>query len=212
MTQPQHYFISGIGTDVGKTVVSAIISEALKASYWKPIQAGDLDRSDSIRIQNLTENVDVLQEGITLSQPMSPHAAAKIDGIKIELSDFTLPEVKGNLVVEGAGGLMVPINDEGLMIIDLIEKFELPVILVSRHYLGSINHSILSAESLQKRGIKIVGFVFVGEENKATEEIILKNTGLSMIARIPEVAEVSKEFILEQASLIKDEKLIIKLK
>ncbi|HIP32957.1 MAG TPA: dethiobiotin synthase [Crocinitomicaceae bacterium] len=199
----QQYFITGIGTDVGKTVVSAIISEALKASYWKPIQAGDLDCSDSIRILNLTENVNVLPEGITLSQPMSPHAAAKIDGIKIELSDFTLPDVKGNLIVEGAGGLMVPINEEGLMIVDLIVKFQLPVILVSRHYLGSINHSILSAESLQKRGIKIAGFVFVGEENKATEEIILKNTGLAMIARIPEVAEVSKDFILEQASLFR---------
>ena len=199
MNTKQQYFITGIGTDVGKTVVSAIVSEHLKATYWKPIQAGDLENSDSIRIQNLTENVTVLPEGITLSQPMSPHAAAKIDGIKIELSDFTLPDVKGNFIVEGAGGLMVPINEEGLMIIDLIDAFKLPVILVSRHYLGSINHSILSAESLQKRGIKIAGFVFVGEENKATEEIILKNTGLSMIARIPEVTEVSKDFILEQA-------------
>ena len=201
--QKKNFFITGIGTDVGKTVVSAIVSEYLQASYWKPIQAGDLDNSDSIKIENLTENVSVLKDGITLSEPMSPHAAARIDGVKIQLEDFVLPEVNTNLIVEGAGGLMVPINDNGLMIVDLIEKFTLPVILVSRHYLGSINHSILSAENLQKRGIEIAGFIFVGNKNKATEEIIVRNTGVKMLGRIPEVEEVNKSFILSQAKLIK---------
>tara|TARA_R110002072_G_scaffold16048_1_gene63421 strand:- start:4796 stop:5428 length:633 start_codon:yes stop_codon:yes gene_type:complete len=199
----KQYFITGIGTDVGKTVVSAIVAEALNATYWKPIQAGDLNQLDSGTVSSLTENVAILPEGITLSQPMSPHAAAKIDGVNLELSDFELPKVEGNLIVEGAGGIMVPINDDGLMIVDVIEKFQLPVILVSRHYLGSINHSILTAAALHRKGVKIAGLVFVGEENKETESIILKITGTSVIARIPEVSELSKEFILEQASKIK---------
>ncbi|MBL1280144.1 MAG: dethiobiotin synthase [Fluviicola sp.] len=203
MKKNQQYFITGIGTDVGKTIVSAIVSEALQATYWKPIQAGDLHQLDSQTVDSLTENVKILPEGMTLSQPMSPHAAAKIDGVKIELADFTLPKVEGNFVVEGAGGLMVPLNEDGLMIIDVIEKFKLPVILVSRHYLGSINHSILSAEILKKKGIEVAGFVFVGEENKETESIILKITGLSVIGRIPEAAELCKEFILEQAEELK---------
>ena len=195
----KQYFITGIGTDVGKTVVSAIVAEALNATYWKPIQAGDLNQLDSGTVSSLTENVTILPEGITLSQPMSPHAAAKIDGVNLELSDFELPKVEGNLIVEGAGGIMVPINDDGLMIVDVIEKFQLPVILVSRHYLGSINHSILTAEALNRKDIKIAGLVFVGEENKETESIILKITGASLIARIPEVSELSKDFVLAQA-------------
>lgn len=199
----QSYFITGIGTDVGKTVVSAIVSEALQATYWKPIQAGDLDNSDSIKIEQLTEHVTVLEEGIQLTQPMSPHAAAKIDGVAINLADFELPKVTSNLIVEGAGGIMVPLNEDGLMIVDLIAAFNLPVILVSRHYLGSINHSILSAEILKSRGIEVAGFIFVGDENKASEEIILKNTGLSKLLDIPEVSEVSKEFILSQAEELK---------
>jgi len=200
----QQYFITGIGTDVGKTIVSAIVAEALNATYWKPIQAGDLHQLDSGTVSSLTENVTILPEGITLSQPLSPHAAARIDGVKIELDNFNLPKVEGNFIVEGAGGLMVPINDDGLMIIDLIEKFDLPVILVSRHYLGSINHSILSAQALQNKGIEIAGFIFVGEENKEIESIILKITGLSVIARIPEAVELCKEFILEQSEFIND--------
>jgi len=196
------YFITGIGTDVGKTVVSAIVSEALQASYWKPIQAGDLDNSDSIKIKNLTENVTVLEEGIKLSQPMSPHAAAEIDKVDIRISDFRLPNVSGNLIVEGAGGMMVPINSNGLLLVDLMKEFRLPVILVSRHYLGSINHTLLSVEVLKNRNIPIEGIIFVGEENKATEDIILSVTELKALARIPEVTVVDKTFIKEQAELL----------
>ena len=196
------YFITGIGTDVGKTVVSAIISEALQASYWKPIQAGDLDNSDSIKIKSLTENVTVLEEGVKLSQPMSPHAAAEIDKVDIRISDFRIPKVSGNLIVEGAGGMMVPINSNGLLLVDLMKEFRLPVILVSRHYLGSINHTLLSVEVLKNRNIAIEGIIFVGEENKATEDIILSITELKALARIPEVAVIDKAFIKEQAELL----------
>mgnify|MGYP006078210347 FL=1 len=201
MNKHHQYFISGIGTDVGKTIVSAIVSEALEATYWKPIQAGDLDNSDSIKIKNLTENVTVLKEGVKLSQAMSPHAAARIDGVKLGVLDFSLPKIDGNFIVEGAGGLMVPLNSDGLMIADIIEEFKLPVIIVSRHYLGSINHTLLTVEVLKNRGVVIKGIVFVGQENRDTEEIILSTTGLKMIARIPEVKVITKEFIKEQANL-----------
>jgi len=197
-----HYFITGIGTDVGKTVVSAIVSEALQASYWKPIQAGDLDNSDSIKVKNLTDNVSVLEEGVKLSQPMSPHAAAKIDKVEITIGDFRLPNVNGNLIVEGAGGMMVPVNSSGLLLVDLMKEFRLPVILVSRHYLGSINHTLLSVEVLKNRNIPIEGIIFVGDENKATEDVILSITELKFLARIPEVDIIDKVFIREQAELL----------
>ncbi|MCK5872852.1 MAG: dethiobiotin synthase [Methylococcales bacterium] len=197
------FFITGISTDVGKTIVSAIVAESLKATYWKPIQAGDLHQLDSGTVNSLTNNVTILPEGMTLSQPMSPHAAAQIDGVNIELTDFELPNVKGNFIVEGAGGLMVPLNDDGLMIVDLMEEFALPTILVSRHYLGSINHTLLSIEELHNRGLEIEGIIFVGEENLDTENVILNYSNLRMIARIPEVDKVDKEFILREAKKLK---------
>lgn len=196
------FVITGIGTDVGKTIVSSIIAEALSAIYWKPIQAGDLDRSDSIKVSQLTNNVKVFQEAFRLTQSMSPHAAAKIDGVTIKLEDLTIPDVEGNLVIEGAGGIMVPINSDGLTFADAIEFWNLPTIIVSRHYLGSINHTLLTVEVLKARGVNLAGLVFVGDENQSTEEFILKSTGLKMIARIPIAKNLNKEFVLEQATLL----------
>lgn len=199
----KQFAITGIGTDVGKTVVSAILSEALHATYWKPVQAGDLNNSDSIKVNALTSNVAVHPEVFKLTEPMSPHAAANIDDVSIQLSDLSLPEIEGNLIVEGAGGLMVPLNNEGLTFSDVIESWKLPVIIVSRHYLGSINHSLLTAEVLQSNGVSVAGIIFVGAENKATEEIILKATGLKNIARIPFAETLDRNFITEQAAKIK---------
>lgn len=193
------YIITGIGTEVGKTVVSAIVSEALRATYWKPVQAGDLDFSDSMKIDAWTENVNVLTERYLLKTPMSPHAAADIDGVTIESHDFQLPEAEP-LIVEGAGGLMVPLNQSGLTYLDVFQKWNLPVILVSRHYLGSINHTLMSVELLKQRNIPIKGIIFVGDEHPTTEAIILKSTELPMIVRIPMTHEVNKAFVLEQAN------------
>ena len=198
----KRYVISGIGTEVGKTVVSAIVSEALKATYWKPVQAGELENTDSHKVQRLTSNVRILPEAYKLKEPMSPHAAAEIDGVNIQLNDFNLPQVDGNFIIEGAGGLLVPINMQGLLYADVFKNWNLPVIIVSRHYLGSINHSLMTAEVLKKRDIKIAGWIFVGEENKTSESIILKVTDLPMIARIPLVSEVTKEFVSVQAAKI----------
>jgi dethiobiotin synthetase len=197
------FIVTGIGTDIGKTVVSSILAEALKATYWKPVQAGDLDNSDSIKIKKwCSENVQVLPEAFRLSQPLSPHSAAEIDNVKITASDLVLPKVDGNFILEGAGGIMVPFNQEGLLFVDLIPMWNLPVILVSRHYLGSINHTLLTAEILQNRGIKIEGIIFVGDKNKSTESMILSKTKLKLIARIPIAEEITSEFIKDQAEKI----------
>jgi len=199
----QQYIVTGIGTDVGKTVISAILSEALKATYWKPIQAGDLDNSDSIKVNNwTTDKVTVLEEKFRLNSPMSPHAAAAIDGVEIQITDIQKPELEGNLILEGAGGIMVPINEKGDTYLDVFEQLNLPIIIVSRNYLGSINHSLMTIEMIQNRGIEIKGVIFSGPSNEATENIILSKTKTKCLARIPEANEVNKAFIQEQAEKI----------
>ncbi len=199
----KQYIITGIGTDVGKTVVSAIVAEALQATYWKPVQAGDLDNSDSIKVEKLTQNVTVLPEAFRLNEPMSPHAAAALDGVEILPENLNLPSVDGNLIVEGAGGLLVPINSEGFLYADAFAQWELPVIVVSRHYLGSINHTLMTIEVLKNRGIEIEGIIFVGNAHRTTEEVIMNNAGVRFIGRIPVVETVDQEFILRQAESIK---------
>lgn len=194
------YFITGIGTDVGKTVVSSIFAQALKATYWKPVQAGDLEFSDSMKVQiNCTDEVTFLPERYRLKTAASPHLAAQIDGVEIQINDFHVPDVDTNLLIEGAGGLFVPLNDAGLLYIDLIQKFNLPVILVSRHYLGSINHTLLSLEALKYRNIDVEIIVFVGDENPATESVILNHYPVQKVIRIPMTDEVNHEFIRNQA-------------
>jgi len=190
-------FVTGIGTDVGKTVVSAILTEALEADYWKPVQAGDLDNSDSIKVRNLISNKKTVihTEGIKLNSPMSPHAAAEIDNVEIKLSDFKFPKTNNNLIIEGAGGLMVPLNDTDL-IIDLIQELDVEVILVSQNYLGSINHTILSLDALKNRGIKVLGIIFNGESNKETEKYILNYSNLKCLGRIKQHQNINKEMVL----------------
>jgi dethiobiotin synthetase len=177
-------FITGIGTDVGKTVASAIITEALEADYWKPIQAGDLDVSDSHKVKKQVSNSKTVfhQNAYALNTPASPHYAAEVDGITIDIKKIVEPKTDNHLVIEGAGGVLVPLNETDC-VIDLIQK-DYKVIVVSRHYLGSINHTLMTLESLKSRNINVVGIVFSGNENRATEEIILKKTGVKMIGRI----------------------------
>ncbi len=202
MGEQKRYVVTGIGTDVGKTVVSAIIAQALEADYWKPIQSGELENSDSHKIDRLTtDNVHILSERYRLTEPLSPHASAAIDGVHLQLSELTLPETNRNLLVEGAGGLMVPINDTDLLI-DAFKQWNLPVIIVSRHYVGSINHTILTIEALQNRGITIKGLVFVGDENKATESFILNHTNVPFLIRIPLATEVTTDFVQQQAKIL----------
>lgn len=191
------YFVTGIGTDVGKTVVAAMLTEALEADYWKPVQAGDLDNSDTIKVKRLITNSNskFYKEAYALTEPLSPHAAAKIDGVEIELDKIKMPETSNNLIVEGAGGLMVPLNDRDL-IIDLIKHLNLEVVLISQNYLGSINHTILSIDALLNRSIPIKGIIFNGLENKETESFILNYSNLPVIGKIEQHEEINKEVVL----------------
>src|SRR6478672_3965437 len=156
-------FITGIGTDVGKTIASAIITQALEADYWKPIQAGDLDNSDSHKINRYISNgkTVVHENSYKFNTPASPHLAAELDGITIDLKKIAEPKTKNHLVIEGAGGVLVPLNEKDC-VIDLIQK-DYTVIVVSRHYLGSINHTLLTLEALQNRKIQVAGIVFSGD-------------------------------------------------
>ncbi|HRN41368.1 MAG TPA: dethiobiotin synthase [Vicingus sp.] len=192
-----NYFITGIGTNIGKTIVSAILTEALEADYWKPIQAGDLEQSDSVKVENLISNTKtkIHSETYRLNQPMSPHAAAKLDNIIIDLNKITIPKTSNNLIIEGAGGLMVPLNNNEL-IIDLIQKLDAEVILVSQNYLGSINHTLLSIESLKVRKLKVKGVIFNGNPNMETENYILNYSGVNCLGRIDEHHQITKEIVL----------------
>lgn len=193
-------FITGIGTGIGKTIVSAVLVEKLQADYWKPIQSGDLDNSDTSLVRSLVSNqlTTFHPEAYRLTQPYSPHKSAALDGILIDPEKILLPETNNLLIIEGAGGLMVPLNENFLMI-DLIKKLDAEVILVSKNYLGSINHSLLSAEILKIRGININRIAFCGEQDKSSEDIILKYLGCDSI-RIPHFNQLNRDTIREFGS------------
>ncbi len=179
-------FITGIGTGVGKTLVSAIVTEALQADYWKPIQTGvDSEPKDSDTIRNLISNKKTIihPEAYSLKKPASPFAAAEDEGIRIEIKNIALPKTDNILVIEGAGGLMVPINENELMI-DMIEQWDAEVILVSQNYLGSINHTMLSCMALADRNLKVLGIVYNGEDNLMAERSILSFCDFPVIGRI----------------------------
>ncbi len=183
---PSAIFVTGTDTGIGKTVVSAILTKALNASYWKPIQAGLEEETDTEFVKRTTGFPDsqIIPEGFRLHTPMSPHAAAEIDDVQISLDDLTLPEYStDHLIVEGAGGLMVPINDEEL-IIDLIAKFELPVVLAARSTLGTLNHTFLSLEALRKRDIPILGVVLNGPEHESNRTTIEQQGDVDILAEI----------------------------
>ncbi|WP_207425656.1 dethiobiotin synthase [Pedobacter sp. SYSU D00535] len=189
-------FITGIGTEVGKTVTSAVLVEKFKIDYWKPIQSGDLDNSDTDKVKRLVSNNESKfhSEAYRLSQPFSPHKSAALDGIEISLSQITIPPTKNDLLIEGAGGLMVPLNDQHY-IIDLIQRLETEVILVIRHYLGSINHTLLSIDALKSRDISLRGIIFNGASDEYSEKAILNYSGARVLGRIPDMEVLTPETI-----------------
>lgn len=197
------YFVTGIGTEIGKTISSAVLVEKLNADYWKPIQSGDLDDSDTIKVKKFVSNSvsKFYPEAYRLTQPFSPHYAAELDGVEIDMDQIIIPETDNNLIIEGAGGLMVPLNQKDL-IIDLIQKLKVEVIFISRNYLGSINHTLLSIEALNSRHIPIKGIIFNGVKNEATESIILKRTQLNFLGRVPEMEIIDKSTIKNCTSFI----------
>lgn len=177
-------FITGIGTDVGKTIAAAVITEALEADYWKPVQAGDLENSDRHKVKKLVSNPKTVYHpnSYAFKTPASPHMAAHKDGITINLTDIREPKTQNHLVIEGAGGLLVPVNNTAT-IADIIQP-DYKVVIVSRHYLGSINHTLLTVEAAKQRGLHIAGIIFNGDEMPSSEEIILHKSGLNFIGRI----------------------------
>jgi dethiobiotin synthetase len=191
-------FVTGISTEVGKTMASAILVEALQADYWKPIQAGDLEYSDSDKVRDLVSNSRTVihPNAYALKTPMSPHAAADIDGVRITLPKIVPPETDNHLIIEGAGGLLVPLNESDT-ILDLIRP-DYEVIIVSRHYLGSINHTLLTVNALKGRG-KAPYLLFSGDPHPTTESIIEMKTQLPVLGRIPEVPGFNRAVIREQA-------------
>ncbi len=204
----QQYIIAGIGTEIGKTLISSILTEALKADYWKPIQSGALDFTDTDTVRSLISNSETAfhTETYRLNQPMSPHAAAAIDGVEIELSTFQLPQTDNHLIVELAGGIMVPLNDRETNL-DLIKKLNIPVILVSKNYLGSINHTLLSVEILRIHNITIRGIIFNGERNKYSEDFILNYTKLDFLGRVNFEEIINKEVVKNYANIFRENKL-----
>ncbi|CAN5265121.1 dethiobiotin synthase [soil metagenome] len=198
-------FVTGIGTDVGKTVVSAILCEALHADYWKPVQTGSFFSTDAAKIKKYISNTKTVihPESFVLKQYMSPHAAAELEGQTITIDKIITPETDNTLIIEGAGGLMVPLNDKEF-IVDIITKTKSEVVLVIQNYLGSINHSILSIDALRMRNIPVIGIVFNGPPHKLSEDIILSYGGLKCIGHINKESVINKEVVSKYAALFKE--------
>ena len=199
-------FVTGTGTDVGKTVASAVIALAWEADYWKPVQAGFEEETDSEMLRRLMINDDsrVHPETYKLKLPASPHIAAQNEGIQIDLNHIknNQPSVHGYLVIEGAGGLMVPLNTDEF-VIDLIEQLNAKVILVSRNYLGSINHSLLTAELCRQRHLDVAGWIFNDEFMNYQNEIA-GWSGYPVLGSVPHLKVIDKETVRVQSSLLKD--------
>jgi dethiobiotin synthase len=193
--------VAGIGTDVGKTVASAVLCEVLGADYWKPVASGiEAGATDSDVVASLI--VDgarrVHSPGCAFKKPLSPHIAAALEGRSVSVDSLTLPDCEQPIVVELAGGVLVPLNDEHTNM-ELVSRFALPVVVVSRHYLGSINHTLLTLEALRARGAAVMGVVFNGEELPDTERIIERLGQVRVLGRIPTISELSPQAIREAA-------------
>lgn len=190
---PPNIFVTGTDTGIGKTVISAMLTAGLSATYWKPIQSGLQEETDTEFVKRITKLSDshFVQERYRLTEPLSPHASAAIDGITISMADFRLPEIMTrHLIVEGAGGLMVPMNDKD-MIIDLISYFNIPALLVSRSELGTLNHTFLSLEALRKREIPIIGVILNGPKNESNREAIEKYGEVEVLGELESLGDLN---------------------
>lgn len=197
------FIVAGIGTEIGKTLISAIFTQAFQADYWKPIQSGNPEDADALYISKMTRIPDarIWDSTYVLSQPLSPHTAAEIDGVTIDLEKIQLPQTRNSLIVELAGGILVPINDHQTNL-DLIKKLDLPVLLVSKNYLGSINHTLLTFQILKDNQIPIMGIVFNGPTNPSGEKFILNYTQLPVVLRVQQEKEITPEIIIRYAKSI----------
>lgn len=198
-------FVTGIGTGIGKTVFSSILCTALDADYWKPVQAGDLDKTDSMFVKKhaTLQTGQVLPEGYCLKFAMSPHKAAELEQVEIDRELLDPPTTKNKLVIEGAGGLMVPITTR-FTYLDYITELNPTVFLVVKNYLGSINHTLLSIQALKSRSIDVAGLIIMGDQNEGSEQAYEEMGKLPILARIPWAKPLNKDFIQEQAQKIRE--------
>jgi dethiobiotin synthetase len=200
----QRIFITGIGTGVGKTLTAACITEALQADYWKPVQTGLKEGTDTDMVRSLLSNpVSVChREAYCLEEPASPHLAARMEDVTINVKRIievaaSLQPANRPLVIEGAGGLMVPLNEQTFTI-DFIHQLNAKVIIVAQNYLGSINHALLTARVLQHSGIPVMGWIFSGDEHSNEDEVV-SWSGFPHLGRIPKTSLVDRAFVKEQA-------------
>ena len=196
-------FVTSIDTNVGKTVCSSILCAGLGYDYWKPVQCGDLDFSDSMKVKSYSPLTKVHAESFQLNAPMSPHEAAKLENMDISINDFKLPKSE-EIIIEGAGGVMVPLNYKGNMIVELASMFKAKVIIVFKNYLGSINHTFLTIDKVKSVGLDILGLLVVGDEVTSSERIIEDATQMNIIARIPIVDRVNQKWVKEQGLKVKN--------
>ncbi len=186
--------VAGTDTGVGKTTFAAALASALNGAYWKPIQSGDLDSTDTDTVRRLSglSPEQVMPEAYRLKTPASPHLAAEIDGIQIDPARLVLPKTGRPLIVEGAGGLLVPLTRQ-VTYIDVIARWGIPVMLCARTTLGTINHSLLSIEALRARGITLLGIAFIGDENIESERIIVTMGRVRRLGRLPHLEPLNRQ-------------------
>ena len=183
------FVVTGTDTGIGKTIFSAGLAQATGASYWKPIQSGLEDETDSEVVARLA-GVPIIPEAHRLVTPASPHIAAEIDGVKIDVESVTPPP--GDLIVEGAGGALVPVTRTTLYA-DLFAAWQIPVIVCARTALGTINHSLLTIEALRARGVPIHGLAFLGHAVEDSEAIIAEISGVRRLGRLPIIDSLTSE-------------------
>jgi dethiobiotin synthetase len=190
------FFVTGTDTNIGKTLVSAWLVTHLDASYWKPVQAGTEPATDAATVQRLAEVPPerILPEAYLLPEPIAPHEAARRAGIAIDMEKLRAPEHEGLLVVEGAGGLMVPLTEDAYMI-DLAADLDLPIVLVARSTLGTINHTLLSIETIRRRGLPLAGVVITGPETPHNRAAIERYGQIEVIAEIPWLETVTRSVL-----------------
>lgn len=193
MSRQNILVVTATDTDVGKTVFASCLVAALEASYWKPVQAGTEDGGDSATVARLSgaSARRILPEGYRLHTPCSPHLAAKLDGVTIEPDVLRLPVLKGPLVIEGAGGALVPLRDN-LLLADLLSDWAVPVVVVARTSLGTINHSLLTIEALRCRNVPILGVAFNGDGNEESEAAIVRFGCVRRLGRLPKIETLDR--------------------
>lgn len=198
-----NYFITGISTNVGKTISAAILTEALQADYWKPVQTGYEEGTDKNRIEELISNSKSVfhNEIYNYKEPASPHLSAALENSKIITEKIALPITENNLIIEGAGGVLVPLNENDF-VIDIARNLEAEIILVCRNYLGCINHSLLSIDYLLKNGFELKGLILNGNFDKMVKSAIINYAELPILAEIPDLKEITRETILAQAQKV----------